>query len=140
MVSIMAPFGFFRRYNHQSYKSRWRVIARNFALPIYAIFCISQLYMVIRYGSIIPFARHHPGAPWVIYYSEEKSAFIYSLVMWEFPFACISAFFIPISVIMRAPWEKKIVKEKVRQELTGARPHFEDESKVEPFQTNKPAQ
>jgi len=116
-------------------KSRWRVLAGKAGLYIYLVFCAYQLFCAVRYGAVLPFARHHPGGPWYVYYNDQKGWFVYSLIMWELPLLLGSLAFVPISVVMRTPWEKAIVRKKVSQELAQTRPRFEDESKIEPYQS-----
>jgi hypothetical protein len=67
-------------------------VARLFLL-IYFGFCGYQLYTAVRYGALIPAARHHRGTPYYIYYSEHNVAFICSLLFYEFPLAVVIVWF-----------------------------------------------
>src|ERR1700722_7534369 len=91
-------------------RSHWRAFAAKLLLFMYCGFCGYQLYTAVRYGVVLPAARHHRGAPYYIYYREHNIAFIFSLLLWELPLAIGIVWFILSSLGQHTPWERRLVK------------------------------
>ena len=115
-------------------KRRWRAMGANLLLLIYLAFGGYQLYAAVRYGAVIYFARHHPGAEHYVHYSENSILFIYSLVLSALPLAMCVVWFILNSLGQHTPWEQKLVRKKVADELARTGLRFEDADKVEQYE------
>ena len=119
----------------QARKYQWRKITGRILIAAVLAFNFYNLYYATRYGAVlIAWSRNGP----LISYNTHKIAFIFLVIFFSYlPF--IGCIYVILSALgQHTPWERKLIRKRIAEELARTRPRFEDENIVEPYDRSGP--
>lgn len=119
----------------QASKYRWRKLSERVLIPAILAFDFYNLYFAARHGSVL-IAKSRNGP--LISYNTDKVEFICFVIFFSF-LPLVGCLYVFLSALgQHTPWEQRLVRKKVAEELTRTRPRFEDENIVEPYDRRGP--